>query len=211
MSNGSSGRTARVADARRDRGAGHARVACTRPRASVESRRTRCRRRARTLLHRADRSGSSRCAAGRADERPAGLVVLDAPRDVDEYARVLYDRLPRSRRRGLDVLLVVAPPRDRRSGRGGRRPGAAAPAEQHRQACRRLPLTDHMSRDARPIGVFDSGLGGLTVVRALIDLLPDERRRLLRRHRPVPVRSEAGRRGPEVLARDRRRAASSAT
>jgi glutamate racemase len=27
---------------------------------------------------------------------------------------------------------------------------------------------------ARPIGVFDSGLGGLTVLRALIDLLPDE-------------------------------------
>lgn len=28
--------------------------------------------------------------------------------------------------------------------------------------------------DDRPIGVFDSGLGGLTVARALIDLLPDE-------------------------------------
>src|SRR2546421_12613127 len=28
--------------------------------------------------------------------------------------------------------------------------------------------------DGRPIGVFDSGLGGLTVARALIDLLPDE-------------------------------------
>jgi glutamate racemase len=28
--------------------------------------------------------------------------------------------------------------------------------------------------DERPIGVFDSGLGGLTIVRALIDLLPDE-------------------------------------
>ncbi len=28
--------------------------------------------------------------------------------------------------------------------------------------------------DPRPIGVFDSGLGGLTVVRALIDLLPSE-------------------------------------
>jgi glutamate racemase len=27
----------------------------------------------------------------------------------------------------------------------------------------------------RPVGVFDSGLGGLTVLRALIDLLPDER------------------------------------
>lgn len=28
--------------------------------------------------------------------------------------------------------------------------------------------------DERPIGVFDSGLGGLTIVRALFDLLPDE-------------------------------------
>ncbi len=27
-------------------------------------------------------------------------------------------------------------------------------------------------RDDRPIGVFDSGLGGLTVVRALLDLVP---------------------------------------
>jgi glutamate racemase len=31
-----------------------------------------------------------------------------------------------------------------------------------------------MLHDARPVGVFDSGLGGLTVVRALIDLLPHE-------------------------------------
>jgi glutamate racemase len=29
--------------------------------------------------------------------------------------------------------------------------------------------------DLRPIGVFDSGVGGLTVARALLDLLPDER------------------------------------
>ena len=29
-----------------------------------------------------------------------------------------------------------------------------------------------MSLDARPIGLFDSGLGGLTVVRALLDLVP---------------------------------------
>ena len=29
--------------------------------------------------------------------------------------------------------------------------------------------------DRRPIGVFDSGVGGLTVARALMDLLPDER------------------------------------
>ena len=32
-----------------------------------------------------------------------------------------------------------------------------------------------MPRDERPIGVFDSGLGGLTVVRALLDLVPEER------------------------------------
>jgi glutamate racemase len=31
-----------------------------------------------------------------------------------------------------------------------------------------------MAHDDRPIGVFDSGLGGLTVVRALLDLLPAE-------------------------------------
>ncbi len=31
-----------------------------------------------------------------------------------------------------------------------------------------------MSQRARPLGVFDSGLGGLTVVRALLDLLPGE-------------------------------------
>ena len=28
--------------------------------------------------------------------------------------------------------------------------------------------------DARPIGIFDSGVGGLTVARAVIDLLPHE-------------------------------------
>jgi len=32
-----------------------------------------------------------------------------------------------------------------------------------------------MSADPRPIGLFDSGLGGLTVVRALLDLAPRER------------------------------------
>ena len=30
-----------------------------------------------------------------------------------------------------------------------------------------------MSGDVRPIGLFDSGLGGLTVVRALLDLVPE--------------------------------------
>src|SRR5215207_10046120 len=38
-------------------------------------------------------------------------------------------------------------------------------------------LTDHLAShrmDDRPIGMFDSGFGGLTVARALIDLLPGE-------------------------------------
>ncbi|MDQ3537515.1 MAG: glutamate racemase [Actinomycetota bacterium] len=38
------------------------------------------------------------------------------------------------------------------------------------------PATLHRrTGDPRPIGVFDSGVGGLTVARALMDLLPDER------------------------------------
>jgi glutamate racemase len=36
------------------------------------------------------------------------------------------------------------------------------------------PTWHHRGMDDRPIGVFDSGLGGLTIVRALFDLLPDE-------------------------------------
>ena len=54
--------------------------------------------------------------------------------------------------------------------------------------------------DDRPIGVFDSGFGGLTVARAMIDLLPGEDvvyvgdtgrypygPRPLEEHRPTPV------------------------
>jgi len=37
------------------------------------------------------------------------VVVLDAPRDADEYARVLYARLRDVDRRGVDVLLAVPP------------------------------------------------------------------------------------------------------
>ena len=40
----------------------------------------------------------------------AGLVVLDAPRDVDDYARVLYARLREADEQELDTLIVVPPP-----------------------------------------------------------------------------------------------------
>jgi L-threonylcarbamoyladenylate synthase len=39
-----------------------------------------------------------------------GLVVLDPPHDVEEYARVLYARLREADELGLDVILVVSPP-----------------------------------------------------------------------------------------------------
>jgi L-threonylcarbamoyladenylate synthase len=41
---------------------------------------------------------------------PEALVVLEAPADVDHYARVLYARLREADRRGLDVLFVIPPP-----------------------------------------------------------------------------------------------------
>jgi L-threonylcarbamoyladenylate synthase len=49
-------------------------------------------------------------AAGALPPVPEGVTALDAPRDVDEYARVLYARLREADRLGVDVLLAVPPP-----------------------------------------------------------------------------------------------------
>jgi len=51
-------------------------------------------------------------ATGPPSNLPADVIVLDAPEDVDEYARVLYARLREADRRGVDVLLAVPPPDD---------------------------------------------------------------------------------------------------
>ena len=48
-------------------------------------------------------------AAGTLPGLPPDVVVLDAPRDADEYARVLYARLREVDRRVVDVLLAVPP------------------------------------------------------------------------------------------------------
>ncbi|MDQ6853982.1 MAG: L-threonylcarbamoyladenylate synthase [Actinomycetota bacterium] len=48
--------------------------------------------------------------AGPPPRLPDGVIVLDAPRDVDEYARVLYARLREADRLAVDVLLAVPPP-----------------------------------------------------------------------------------------------------
>src|SRR6185295_13660882 len=58
--------------------------------------------------------------------------------------------------------------------------------------------TPHMTRSAKaPLGVFDSGLGGLTVVRALRAALPDEDILYLGDTARVPY----GTRGPETVTR----------
>ena len=71
--------------------------------------------------------------------------------------------------------------------------------------------SDGRMSDPRPIGVFDSGVGGLTVARAIVDLLPNE---------PILYLGDNGRfpYGPRPLeeiravrARDRGRTSSSAT
>jgi L-threonylcarbamoyladenylate synthase len=43
---------------------------------------------------------------------PAGLVILPAPADADDYARVLYARLRAADEQELDTVLVIAPPPD---------------------------------------------------------------------------------------------------
>ena len=57
--------------------------------------------------------------------------------------------------------------------------------------------------DARPIGVFDSGVGGLTVARAIIDQLPNESLVYVGDTARFPYGPRPGRRDPAVRARDR--------
>ena len=64
--------------------------------------------RARQLLQRGTRVGL--LALESPKDVPAGLVVLDAPADVDDYGRVLYARLRQADQAGLGVVLVVPPP-----------------------------------------------------------------------------------------------------
>ncbi len=95
---------------------------------------------------------------------PGGLVVLDPPADVDDFAA--HALRAAARRRSCRARRHArGPTTGGRGGRGGRRPVDA------RRGGERL-VTDRGVRS--PIGVFDSGLGGLTVLRSLIDLVPDE-------------------------------------
>src|SRR6266567_5101155 len=52
---------------------------------------------------------------------------------------------------------------------------AASGGDTIRLRTRYRAVTLRCMSDPRPIGVFDSGIGGLTVVKALRDLLPNEK------------------------------------
>src|SRR6266581_8670667 len=52
---------------------------------------------------------------------------------------------------------------------------AVSPAAQSGCGPTATPPRSRCMSDSRPIGVFDSGIGGLTVVKALRDLLPNEK------------------------------------
>ena len=100
----------RTAYDRRDRGAGHARRRITRRDATWRS----------STAEEVGARARDLSATGRRvgllvmrpvpPDLPGELVVLDAPVDVEEYARVLYARLREADDRLLDVLLVVIPP-----------------------------------------------------------------------------------------------------
>ena len=154
--------------------------------------------------------GSSRACASRVAARRAGRrrrsdaaastsrrarSSLGTPADADDYARVA---LPvRCAPPTTMVSTCCSRCRRPRWASARRSPtGCGAPARRSRDAV----------SDA-PIGVFDSGLGGLTVLARAHRPAPRRAHHLLRRHRPVPVRAEAARGGAEVRARDHRRAA----
>ena len=119
---------------------------------------------------RAELDGGARVAALAADipaDVDARVLVLGVPPDADGYAAMLYGRLREADARGVDKVLAVPPTVD---GRG------AAVVDRLRRAAANRPErgNEQRARRDRPIGVFDSGLGGLTVLRALFDLMPDE-------------------------------------
>src|SRR2546430_2797771 len=72
---------------------------------------------------------------------------------------------------------------------------AASGGDTNRLRTRDRAVTLRCMQDSRPIGVFDSGIGGLTVVKALRDLLPNEKILYLGDTARVPYGGEKGHTG----------------
>ena len=143
----------------------------------------------------------------RADS-PGGIEPVDLERALGRVPehRVVSDGMlvVQSNNEGVPFVLANPggadqpgpPPRRRGAARGQR----DRPAGGGGQA-----LGGPMS-DPRPIGVFDSGVGGLTVLREILRRSPARIDDLSRRQPPRAVRHPHRRRGPGVLDRGARRA-----
>ena len=89
-----------------------------------------------------------------------------------------------------------------RASNGGRRAG--------RRPCDDGVVTTSGDPRQRPIAVFDSGVGGLTVLHELLVSLPNEDYLYLGDTRPLPLRRAESRRARALQPRDRRGAAGAA-
>ena len=142
---------------------------------------------------------------------PAGALDAGAPPEGPGRAR------PADRRRRLRARPVRAAARGRRrvvsTSCSSWRPRRKESAPRSPTGCvapRPRPPTIRVGFVSERGGSGRAGRGCLRLGvgrsdRAAVAHRPPARRaaRLLRRHRPVPVRTQAGRRGPQVLARDR--------
>ena len=81
-----------------------------------------------------------------------------------------------------------------------RRVGMLRTVGKYRHQCAANPTATTRFRTPSPIGVFDSGVGGLTVLRALLDRAARRRLRLSRRHRAAALRHQESRFDPAVFA-----------
>ena len=150
----------------------------------------------------AGRRGTAGRASSRSRSDLAGLQLPDGAGPACPPRR-------RDRVRARAVRRAAAGRRSRPRRRArGRAPAERARACRGRSARSRRARAISVPRDAgrtaeRRSASSTPGSVGSRCCGRSIDLLPRHVDDLLRRHRPVPLRSEAGRRGPEVLARDR--------
>ena len=113
--------------------------------------------------------------AGAGDASPKGLVVLDPADPTPTTTRTSCTaRLREADHAWCSTSCSSLAPAPRRNRRRGRRPAASGRRgrARPRSGVRFVSNLARQRREEQVVGVFDSGLGGLTVLRSLIDLLP---------------------------------------
>ena len=164
--------------------------------------------------------GARRARAGHGRVRradPAGRGRAGRRRGVGQGLEGRRDRRRRSSNSSRTRSTGVKPGQvdDRRGGARWRRAGSRGLADVEPAPCRTMAARSRADRAPRPIAVFDSGVGGLTVLHELLVALPARGLPLPRRHRALPLRRAAARasssasrsRSPRSCWRARRQAA----